>query len=183
MEIEDESKSSEEAGMWNLLKNDEECRKLRDLLEDSAAARPDAGSIRELSEAMSAATQTHIAACVSCQEAAQDLLATREIFKGVASFAAKERPWFANRVMAAIAARERELSEAASTWLVVPRFASRVAMASGAVLLLASTWLYERPLSTSGQQASTLAAQESLFEAPPPMNQDDVLVPAQENNR
>ncbi len=168
--------------MWNLLKNGEECRKLRDLLEDSAAARPDAGSIRELSEAMSAATQTHIAACVSCQEAAQDLLATREIFKGVAS-AVVERPWFATRVMAAIAARERELSEAASTWLAVPRFASRVAMASGAVLLLASTWLYERPLSTSGQQASTLAAQESLFEAPPPMNQDDVLVPAQENNR
>jgi len=48
---------------------------------------------------------------------------------------------------------------------------------------LASTWLYERPLSTPSQQASILAAQESLFEAPPPVNQDDVLVPAQENNR
>src|SRR3989442_10400562 len=159
--------------MWNLLKNDGECKKLRDLLEDCAAARPDAGSIRELSEAMSAATQTHIAACVSCQEAAQDLLATREIFKGVASFAAKERPWFANRVMAAIAARERELSEVASTWLAVPKLASRLALASGALLLVASTWLYEeRPLPAPNQQASTMAAQESLFEPPPPANQD-----------
>jgi hypothetical protein len=43
--------------------------------------------------------------------------------------------------------------------------------------------LYERPLSTPSQQAAALAAQESLFEGPPPMNQDDVLVPVQENNR
>jgi hypothetical protein len=156
---------------------------LQDLLEDSAAARPDAVSIRELTEAVSAAAQTHIGACASCQEAAQDLLETREIFKGVASFAVLERPWFATRVMAGIAARERELSEAASTWLAVPKFASRLALASGALLLIASTWLYERPLATPNQQASTLAAQESLFEAPPPVNQDDLLVPAQENNR
>ncbi len=84
--------------------------------------------------------------------------------------------------MAAIAARERELSEAASTWLAVPKFASRLAMASGALLLIVSTWLYERPLPASNQQATSLAAQESLFEAPPPMNQDDMLVPLQENN-
>jgi len=169
--------------MWNLLKkSDGECGKVRDLLEDSAAARPDAASIGELSEVLSASAQTHIAACVSCQEAAQDLLATREIFKGVASSLEMERPWFATRVMAAIAARERELSEAASTWLAVPRFASRLALASGALLLVASTWLYERPVPAPSQQARNLAAQESLFDAPPPVNQDDVLVPAQENN-
>jgi hypothetical protein len=84
--------------------------------------------------------------------------------------------------MAAIAARERELSEVASTWLAVPKFASRLAMASAALLLVASTWLYERPLSAPNQHASTLAAQESLFEAPPPVNQDDVLINTQENN-
>ena len=170
--------------MRNLLKNDEECRKLRDLLEDSAAARPDAGSIRELSEAMSAATQTHIAACVSCQEAAQDLLATREIFKGVASFAAKERPWFATRVMAAIAARERELALAASLWSAVPRYASRLAWISAVVLLAASTWLYERPFVAADKQPAAAAFQEYLFEAPAqPMNQDDVLISMAEKNQ
>jgi hypothetical protein len=55
-------------------------------------------------------------------------------------------------------------------------------MASGALLLVASTWLYERPLPTSNQQATNLAAQESLFEAPPPVNQDDVLLNSPENN-
>lgn len=170
--------------MWSLLKkNDERCRKSRDLLEDSAVARPGATTVAELSEPWPAAERAHIAACASCQEAAKDLLATREIFKGITSSSQTERPWFAARVMAAIAVRERELSEAASTWLAVPKFASRLALASAALLLVASTWLYERPLSTPNQQASYLAAQESLFETAPPANQEDVLVPLQENNR
>jgi hypothetical protein len=169
--------------MWNLLKKKNEgCRKLRDLLEDSTAARPEAVSVEQLSREWPAAERAHIAACGNCQEAAKDLLATREILKGVASNSETQRPWFAARVMAAIAARERELSEAASTWLAVPRFASRLAMASGALLLVASTWLYERPIQSSTQHDSTLAAQESIFEAPPPMNQDDVLINTPENN-
>ncbi len=169
--------------MWNLLKkNDEQCRKLRDLLEESAAALPEAADAEQLSAAWPAAQRNHMAACGSCRETAQDLLATREIFKGVGSATEMAKPWFATRVMAAIVARERELAEAASTWLAVPKFASRLALASGGLLLVASTWLYERPLPAANQQASTLAAQESLFEAPPPMNQDDMLVPVQENN-
>jgi hypothetical protein len=169
--------------MWNLLKkNNEACRKLQDLLEDSATARPATKSAEELSEAFSPAERAHIAACESCREAAQNFFATREIFKGVGSANEIARPWFATRVMAAIAARERELAEVASTWLAVPKFASRLAMASGALLLVVSTWLYERPLSAPNQHASTLAAQESLFEAPPPMNQEDVVINMQENN-
>jgi hypothetical protein len=169
--------------MWHLLnKSAKECRKLQDLLEESAAARPQAVSVEELREAWPRAQRAHIAACGTCREAAQDLLAAREIFKGVGTTGEVPRPWFATRVMAAIAARERELSKVASTWLAVPKFASRLALASGALLLLASTWLYERPLSTASQQPSALAAQESLFEAPPPMNQDDVLMNMQENN-
>ena len=170
--------------MWNLLKKrDEACRKLQDLLEESAAVLPEAVSAEQLSEAWPAPQRNHIAACETCQEAAQDLLATREIFKGVASTSQVATPWFATRVMAAIAARERELSEVARTWLAVPKFASRLAIASGALLLVATTWLYERPVPvpTPNQQASTLAAQESLFEAPSPVNQDDVLVNMQEN--
>jgi hypothetical protein len=169
--------------MRNLLKNDKECGKLRDLLEESATARPDAISVEQLSQDWSAAEHAHIAACENCLEAAKDLLATREIFKGVTSDAVTERPWFAARVMAAIAARERELTEAASTWLAVPKFASRLALASCALLLVASTWLYERPQPAANQQAANLAAQESLFETSPPMNQDDVFVIGQENNR
>ena len=169
--------------MWNLLKkSDDECMKLQDLLENSAAARPEAADVEELCKAWPAAQRAHIAACETCQRAAQDLLATREIFKGVAPRAEQPGPWFAAGVMRAVRTRERELSEAARTWMAVPKFASRLAMASCALLLLASTWLYKRPLPAPIQQASTLAAQESLFEAPPPVNQDDLLVNMQENN-
>jgi hypothetical protein len=169
--------------MWNLLsKNDKECGKLRDLLEESAAALSEATSAEELIAALPEAQRNHMTACGRCQEAARDLLAAREIFRGVSSATEMVKPRFATRVMAAIAARERELAEAASTWLAVPKFASRLALASGALLLVASTWLYERPLPAVNQQARALAAQESLFEAPPSVNQDDVFVPAQENN-
>lgn len=170
--------------MWNLLKKSgEKCGKLRDLLEESAAARPEAASVEQLSPDWPAAERAHIDACADCLEAANDLLTTRRIFKGVASHTEMDRPWFSARVMTAIAAREREVTETASTWLAVPRFASRLALASGALLLIASTWLYERPLPAPNLQATALAAQESLFEAPPPANQEDVLVNAQENNR
>jgi hypothetical protein len=168
--------------MWNLLKDGEECGKLRNLLEDSAAARPEAVTVEQLSREWPAAERAHFSACGNCQEAAKDLLRAREIFKGIVSNAGTERPWFATRVMAAIAARERELTEAASTWLAVPKFASRLAMASVALLLVASTWLYERPIHSPTQHDSALAAQESIFDAPPPMNQDDVLINTPENN-
>jgi hypothetical protein len=169
--------------MWNLLnKSDKECGKLRDLLEESAAALPEARSAEELIAELPEAQRDHMAACGSCREAAQDLLAACEIFRGVGSATEMVEPRFATRVMAAIAARERELTEAASTWLAVPKFASRLALASGALLLVAGMWLYERPLPAANHQAPALAAQESLFEAPPPVNQDDVFAPAQGNN-
>src|SRR5207244_9190177 len=98
--------------MWSLLqKNDDECGKLRDLLEDSAAGLPAATRMEELSEAWPAAQRNHLATCGRCQEAAQDLLATREIFKGVGSATGMVRPWFSTCVVAAIARSEEHTSE------------------------------------------------------------------------
>src|SRR5260370_42256371 len=104
-------------------------------MEDSAGGLAQATSIKEWSEAWAGAERNLRAACSRCQEAAQDLFATRDIFKGVASHAGEARPWFSTRLMAAIAERERELTDAARTWLAVPKFASRLAAASVALLL------------------------------------------------
>ena len=170
--------------MWNLLKqSDEECRKLQDLLEDSAAACPEAISVAQFSEALPAAQRSHFAACASCREAAQDLLATREIFKGVASRAGQAGPWFAAGVMGAIRAREHEFALRASLWRAFPRYASRLAWVSAVMLLAGSTWLYERPAAAPNKQPVAASTQEYLFEAPPqPMNQDDVLISMAEKN-
>ena len=160
--------------MWDLLKKgNEECGRLRDSLEESVTTRSNCVSLEELMESLPLAQRDHIAACGGCREAAEDVSGVREIFKGVALRAEGPRPWFAKRVMAAIAAREREL--VVSPWTAVPRFASRLAWITAVVILVCGTWLYEKPSTASGKQPSA-AAPESIFEAPQPAAQDDVLI-------
>ena len=154
--------------MWNLLgmrKNQGECSRLRDALESG----------RDLT-ALSSAQQEHLAACHQCQSASADIATTRALLRDVPAHAASPGPWFAPRVMAAIAARESELRESLETWAAVPRFAARLTWISGLALLLASTWLYESPRFT--QNAGSQATAESLFDSSqssPP--QDDVVLP------
>jgi len=155
----------------------DECKRLQDLLENSAAENAHSGSVKELAENLPADGRAHLAECRSCGQAAQDLLATRELFKGVIAPAEDGGPWFAKRVLTAIAAREREMAFAISTWSVVPRFASRLAWAAALVLVVGSTWLYQTSTPRTIRQPAAASSQEYLFEAPaPPMNQDDVLI-------
>jgi hypothetical protein len=171
--------------MWDLLnKRNEECKHLRYLLEDSAAAHARVESIEKVLEALPPAQRAHAAACESCRDALRDVVEAREILRRIAPRAEEPGPWFVTRVMAAIAAREKELSEVTKTWLAVPKFASRLALASGALLLVASTWLYERPSIAPMKQPNAAASQESLFEMPqPPANQDDILISRTERNQ
>ncbi len=171
--------------MWDLLKRrKDECNLLQDWLEDAAAEHSPAASIEQLLEALPPVQRAHFAGCHSCRDAAQVLLAAREIFTGVPSNRGEARPWFAGRVMAAIAARERELALTGSPWSAVPRFASRLAWITAIVLLAGSTWLYEKPATAPSKQPSAASFQEYLFEAPaPPMNQDDVLISMAEKNQ
>ena len=153
--------------MWNLLgmrKNQGECSRLRDALEN----------VRDTA-ALSSAHQGHLAVCQECQSVSADTSTTRILLRDVPARAASPGPWFAPRVMAAIAARESELRESLETWAAVPRLAARLTWISGLALLLASTWLYESPRFTPN--AGTQATLESVFDSPqssPP--QDDVVL-------
>ncbi len=170
--------------MWKLLsKRDEECRKLRDFLEESTAACHGSRSLQELLAVLPPAEQSHIAACEKCREAARDVFAVREILKDVAPRTKEAGPWFVSRVMRAIETRERELAARVTAWGEIPRFASRLAWIAAIVLLAGSTWLYERGTTGSSRPQSGAAAQESIFETPPPANQDDVLISMAENKR
>ena len=161
----------------------DECERLRDLLESSAADVL-GGSIEALMESLPADGRAHFADCGSCREALQDMLATRELFKGVVAPAEDGGPWFAKRVLSAIAARERELAFPASAWSMVPRFASRLAWVSAIVLVAGSTWLYQRSTPSTIRQPAAASSPEYLFEAPTlPMNQDDVLISMAERNQ
>ena len=170
--------------MWKLLKRQNgECEHLKGSLESSAADVPGA-SIEALVERLPADGRAHFADCGSCREALHDLLATRELLLGAVAPAEDGGPWFAKRVLSAIAARERELAFPASAWSMVPRFASRLAWGSAIVLVAGSTWLYQRSTPSTIRQPAAASAQEYLFEAPsPPMNQDDVLISMAERNQ
>src|SRR5258708_39104769 len=81
--------------MWDLLKirkKLDECGRLRDALEGSAET-----------AALSRAQQAHLAACPQCQAVVDDIVMSRALLREVPARAALPGPWFAPRVMAAIA--------------------------------------------------------------------------------
>jgi len=155
--------------MWNPLstrKKSSECKSLRDILEGASDV-----------SALSATQQKHLAACSECQRFADDLLMTRAILRDVPRRAEVSAPWFAPRVMAAIAAKESELRQSLEAWAAVPRLAARLTWVSALALLLASTWLYESPKSAGNvaQNSGAQSAVESLFDSPQSTATDDVL--------
>lgn len=159
--------------MWNKLKQNEECNRFRDALEEAAAKHEHALSVEPLIADLSGEQRKHLTACANCQETANDIVKVKMLFKGAASFVAEERPWFAARVMAAITSRERELAERVSAWTEFPRFASRLTWVAAILLLAGTTWFYEAVVRAPNYSP---AGQESIFEAPQQTTPDDVLV-------
>jgi hypothetical protein len=159
--------------MWDMLKENDECKRFRDGLEDASAKLEDAVRVESLIALLPEEQRAHVASCAGCQEAVNDLVKVKALFHGAASFAGEERPWFATRVMAAIASRERELAERVSAWTEFPRFASRLAWVATILLLAGSTWFYEAVVRAPGYSP---AGQESIFEGPQQSAPDDVLV-------
>jgi hypothetical protein len=159
--------------MLDMLKGNENCRKFRDALEEGATKSEDAVSVEGLIALLSEEQREHVAACANCREAANDLVQMKALFNGTASFSEEERPWFAARVMASIAARERELAERVSAWTEFPRFASRLTWVAAILLLAGTTWFYEAVVRAPSYVPS---GQESIFEAPQQATPDDVLV-------
>ena len=159
-----------------LKKKSPECREFQEALE-SASSEAFLASTREvLLAGLNAASRTHADSCAACSAATDELLAARALLRALPAHSNAPAPWFASRVMAAIAAREADVRRAGSPWAAVPRFASRLALATAATLLVVSTWVYQRPV-VPAKQTIADAAPEYLFESsPPPVSQDDILV-------
>ena len=151
--------------MWSLtrLRKHEACRRLRDLFEEDAGAVP----------VLSAEQQQHLAGCIECRAFADDKLTSRALLRDVPMSALPLGPWFAPRVMAAIAARESELRQSLEAWAAVPRFARRLTWISALALVLAGGWLYESP--KFAQTSSNQTSAESIFDSPQSQAADDVL--------
>jgi hypothetical protein len=170
--------------MTNFLnKRRAECRQFQSQLEDAAGAAPNAKELSELLAAAPASLKEHTIACANCRAAAENILAARALLAELPSYAATAGPWFAPRVMAAIAARKAELSRAADTWTFLPKLAARLTWASAIALLLASGWLYQKPVTTSSRPVVTDITGEPLVDTVTPASNDDVLVSLSEKPR
>jgi hypothetical protein len=159
-----------------------ECRHFQSQLEDAAGAAASA-TFSELLAAAPSALKAHAATCADCRSAVENIVQARALLAELPSSAAMAGPWFAPRVMAAIAARKTELTRAADTWTFLPKLAARLTWASAVALLLASTWLYQKPVSTSAKPVLTDITGEPLVDATTPPTNDDVLVSLAEKPR
>jgi hypothetical protein len=170
--------------MTNFLsKGRAECRQFQSQLEDAAGAAPNAKELSELLASAPAALKEHTIACANCRSAAENILAARALLAELPSYAATAGPWFAPRVMAAIAARKAELSRAADTWTFLPKLAARLTWVSAIALLLASGWLYQKPVATTAKPVATDITGEPVVDTVTPASNDDVLVSLSEKPR
>jgi predicted anti-sigma-YlaC factor YlaD len=160
--------------MWGLVKkNRAECSRFLEALEEAPSADALAGTLAE-----------HAASCEECREASDTVFASGALLKVLPREEEKARPWFAPRVMAAIAAREAELMRAVDTWTLLPKMAARLTWVTAFALLLTTTWLVGRPASTPTRPVLTDLAGDPVVEtAPAPVNNDDVLVSLTEKTR
>ena len=155
--------------------HDSNCREFRAQLEDVASALPGAKSVTELLAGATPALRGHAAACAHCRSAAENILASRALL-AVLPAASEPGPWFAPRVMAAIAARTAELSRAADAWTFLPKLAARLTWASSIALLLASGWLFQRPHANPPKAVITDIAGDPVVESAPPAADDELLL-------
>ena len=145
-------------------------------------------SLDTLLEQLPQNERLHASGCAECQIFAKDLLELRTIFaverEDARDFSAKlaqPGPFFMARVMAAIKAREVEEDKSAQTWAAVPRLAHRLTVLASLSLLLAGSWLYQRP-----SQPNTVAGinaeqnSEGLVEGSSTVVYDDFLLNAVE---
>jgi hypothetical protein len=160
-----------------------ECRDFQSQLEDAAEAARSAKECSELFRDAPSALKVHASTCADCRSAAENIIESRALLAELPSTATMAGPWFASRVMAAIAARKAELTRAADTWTFLPKLAARLTWASAVALLLTSTWLYQKPISTSAKPVLMDITGEPLVDTTTPPTNDDVLVSLAEKPR
>jgi hypothetical protein len=161
------------------------CDRFQEWLEESTSSQSVLGSYESLLASAPAHHRAHAETCADCRDAACDLVAVRNLLRD-ASDVPVAGPWFAPRVMAAIAAKEAEMSRGSAMWLAVPRFASRLSWVAAALLVFSCTWLYERrPAQSLPAQTASAFASEHLFDPPslPANHDDDILLSQNEKDQ
>lgn len=115
----------------------------------------------------------HVYSCEACRAFADGLVEVRAMFR-VRELKAQPGPYFLTRVMASIHERELEVEQTTQTWAAVPRLASRLTVLASLGLLIAASWVYQMPKSTTSAGLNAAQASEGLVDTG--AVQDDLLV-------
>lgn len=125
--------------MGNLVNREHEiCERFRDALD----ALPVSGSAQRSAEdwrgKLPEAEAWHADGCESCRTALEEFAEARAALAGMS--VVEPGPWFTARVMAAIAAKEREEESRDGVWVYVRRLAPRMVALSTLLLILGGSW-------------------------------------------
>jgi hypothetical protein len=115
----------------------------------------------------------HARACENCRQALNELVITRQAIEPLRAGQKVAGPWFTTRVMAAIAAKEKEIEERNGVWISVRRFAPRLVALCALLLVVGSTWALQLRRAEEARRANTQQA-EGIFDTAPsaPVNDD-----------
>src|ERR1700739_3352597 len=128
--------------MGNLVNPElENFRRLRDALEELPLSGNTRMSAEQWRAEMPEAEEEHAGSCEACRTALEEFAETRNALSGIALLEAG--PWFTARVMAAIAAREKEEEAQDGVWISVRKLAPRLVALGALLLLLGGSWALE----------------------------------------
>lgn len=128
--------------MGNLFQRENEaCRSFRDALEELPVKGGLQINAEEWLGELPAEDADHGGGCAVCREALEEFAEARRALAGMPSVGAG--PWFTARVMAAIAAREKE-AEIDGVWISVRRLAPRLVALSALLLVVGGSWAVEQ---------------------------------------
>ncbi len=129
--------------------------------------------------------QEHAARCKECEAALDDFVETRRALEGMPESLPTAGPWFTQRVMHAIVAREVEMEERQNGfWNGVRRLAPRLVAFATLLLMLGGTWAFQVQRASKARGVALKPA-EGIFESLPstPANDDVVAVVQEEQAR
>lgn len=128
--------------MGNLFQREsKDCRSFRGALEELPVKGDTRISAEEWRSELTAEDAAHAGSCEACRQALEEFAETRNALAGMK--APEAGPWFTARVMAAIAAREKE-EEADGVWISVRRLAPRLVVVSALLLVVGGSWAVQQ---------------------------------------
>jgi hypothetical protein len=130
----------------------------------------------ELLAEVSVESRRHAEGCADCSNALEELIVTREALRPMRQETVEANPWFATRVMALIAAREKEIDEQVNgVWIFVRRMAPRIVAFCALLLVVGSTWALQLKKAEERRQTNSAAAEGLFYTAPTTPVNDDAM--------